>query len=150
MRKFLKIVCYLLFGCVTAVLITAVPTSEVMAESPEDLLIIGNNSITASDISHEEVRAIFLKKKGTLKGRKVVVINARDGSTLRAIFQSRVLRMTNEEEAAYWEELKVKKGLLKPTEISKTLKAVFSVKGSIGYCRRSQFKEGAAKILAVL
>lgn len=140
----------LISSILAAALAMTVSATTVEAESPDDLLIIANKSVKASKISAEELKAIFLKKKATFKGSKVIPINAREGSSLRKQFRQRVLNMGGGEEAAYWEELKVKKGESNPTEFGNTLKAVFSVKGSIGYCHRKNFKEGAANILAVL
>lgn len=141
---------FLLLAVMGGVLAALTSAAPVEAEGPDDLLIIANRNVKASKISPEEAKAIFLKKKATFKGRKVIPINARDGSSLRKAFRSRVLGMGGSEEKAYWEELKVKKGESSPTEFGNTLKAVFSVKGSIGYCKRKDFKDGAAKVLAVL
>ncbi len=120
------------------------------ADSPNDILIIANNSIAASSISADELKAIFLKKKGSFAGSKVVPINAKSGSALRKAFQQRVVEMDESLEANYWEQQKIKTGLTPPVEFAGTVKAVFSVKGSIGYCLRSEYREGVVKVLLVL
>jgi hypothetical protein len=131
------------------VTLTAVRSAP-RADSPNDILIIANNSISASSISADELKAIFLKKKGSFAGSKVVPINAKSGSALRKAFQSRVVEMDENLEANYWEQQKIKTGLTPPVEFAGTVKAVFSVKGSIGYCLRSEYREGVVKVLLVL
>jgi len=134
--------------CAFTVLGAALPVAE--AEAPDDILVIGNKALDARGISKEELKATFLKKKGTVGGSTVVPMNAPEGSSLRKEFRKAVLGMTAAEEQSYWEELKVKKAVSGPAEFGNTLKAVYSVKGGISYCRRSQYREGVAKILAVL
>jgi ABC-type phosphate transport system substrate-binding protein len=134
--------------CAVAVLTAAIPVAE--AEGPDDILVIGNKNVDSRGISKDELKAMFLKKKATVGGSKVIPLNAPEGSSLRKEFRKAVLGMTATEEQAYWEELKVKKAVSGPAEFGNTLKAVYSVKGGIGYCRRSQYKEGVVKILAVL
>ena len=118
--------------------------------SPNDILIIANNSVKADTISQGELRALFLKKKANVKGSKVVPINAKRKSTIRMAFQKRILRMTPDEESAYWESMKIRKGVTPTIEFRDTFKAVFSVRGGIGYCYRSQYKKGLVKILREL
>jgi hypothetical protein len=120
------------------------------AEGPNDIMIIANKSVKASKISADELKAIFLKKKESFAGSKVVPINAKTGSPLRKAFQRRVVDMDGNNEAGYWEEQKIKTGLTPPSEFAGTVKAVFSVKGSVGYCFRSEYREGVVKVLLVL
>ena len=63
---------------------------------------------------------------------------------------NKVLGMDAAKETAYWQEQKIKKGHTPPPELSNTQKAVFSLKGSVSYCYRKDFKKGAAKVLLVL
>ena len=120
------------------------------AEGPNDIMIIANKSVAASKISADELKAIFLRKKESFAGSKVVPINAKAGSPLRRAFQKRVVEMDGNNEASYWEQQKIKTGLTPPSEFAGTVKAVFSVKGSVGYCFRSEYKEGVVKVLLVL
>lgn len=117
----------------------------------DDILIVSNKSVDQKSISLAEVRSIFLKEKTRWKdGQKIIVLNAKRGSPLRKAFQDRLLSMEPEEEYAYWEEQKIRRQLSAPTEFANLLKAVFKLKGAIGYVYRHQYKEGVANVLMVL
>lgn len=118
--------------------------------SPDDLLIIANKSLSTNRISVSDLRALFLKKKSTVGGDRIVPINTKDNTAARKAFRMKVLGMSGPEEADYWEDQKIKAGVTEPASFSNSVKAVFKVKGGISYCYRKDFKEGAAKILAVL
>jgi hypothetical protein len=137
-------------ACALAAAVVSAELAAQRAQSPNDILIIANKSIRATKISADELKAIFLKKKESFAGGKVVPINSKAGSPLRKAFQKRVVEMDGNAEASYWEEQKIKAGLAPPAEFSGTLKAVFSVKGSIGYCHRSEYREGVVNVLLVL
>ncbi len=119
-----------------------------LAESPNDLLVIGNKSVSASSVDAAEIKAVFLKNKASIGGDTVFPLNAKPDSELRAAFRKRVLKMTDEKERGFWEEEKVKKGVEPPPEVPLTLKAVFSKSGGVSYVFRKDYKEGTAKILA--
>ena len=123
---------------------------ETTSGNPNDILIIANNSVSQDTISIDELSALFLKMRTTVGGTKFVPINAPKNAAIRLSFQKVVLGMTPAEENTYWEEMKIKKGLLPTVEFRETLKAVFSVKDSIGYCYRSEYKEGLVKVLRTL
>ncbi len=137
-----------LFSIVCVVVFTALPAR---AESPNDILIVANNSVNLDTISLDEVRAIFLKKRKSWRGGgKVVPINAKMGTSLRSDFAQKVLGMSPSSEKRFWEEQKVKRGRTAPPELKTPLKGVFSLKGSVSYVRRKNFKPGVAKILLVI
>jgi hypothetical protein len=127
---------------------TALSTSR--AESPNDILIIANKSVNAKSISVDDLMAIFLRKMESFGGGRVVPINAKPGTTTRKAFQTRVLGMDGTSESGYWEKQKIKSGLTPPVEFAETVRAVFHMKGSIGYCRRSEYREGVVNVLLVL
>ena len=137
-------------ACALAAAVFSAELTAQRAESPNDIMVIANKSIRATEISADELKAIFLKKKESFAGGKVVPINSKAGSPLRKAFQKRVVEMDGSAEASYWEEQKIKSGRTPPAEFSGTLKAVFSVKGSIGYCHRSEYREGVVNVLLVL
>jgi hypothetical protein len=121
------------------------------AESPNDILIIANKSAPVKKISLQEAKAFFLKEKRNWRGGgKAIPINAKVGSAIRKAFRNRVLSMDPASEAIYWQAEGIRKGVAKPAAISNTLKAVFSVKSSISYCFRKDYKEGLVKILLAL
>jgi hypothetical protein len=121
------------------------------AEGPEDILVIANKSVTDDYLKLEDLVSIFLKKRKSWRsGTKVVPINAKKGTAIREQFLNRLLDMTAEEEATYWEKQKITKGVEPPPEFSNNLKAVFHLKGGVTYVYRNEFPEGVAKILYVL
>jgi ABC-type phosphate transport system substrate-binding protein len=132
---------------IAALLLASLPTST-RAESPNDLLIIVNKSVSASNVDAAEVKAVFLKNKTSLSGDTVFPLNAKSDSDLRAAFRKQVLKMSEEKEKGFWEDEKVKKGVEPPPETAGTLKAVFSKSGGISYVFRKDYKDGTAKIVA--
>jgi ABC-type phosphate transport system substrate-binding protein len=121
------------------------------AESPDDILIVVNKSVTAGSTTVAELRNIFLKKKTSWRtGDQVVPVHATSGSKLRSAFQKRLLGMSATEEREYWKNAKIKHALMEPATFNDTLKAVFKLRGAVSYVFRSQYKEGVAKILLVL
>ena len=115
------------------------------------LVIIANKSAPVSSITAAEVKQIFLKQRTNWPGGgKIVVMNAKSGSPARQAFQSKVLGMNGSTEKAFWQEQKIKKGVTPPPEISNTQKGVFSLKMSISYCLKSQYKAGTGKVLLSL
>ncbi len=118
------------------------------ADSPSDLLIVGNKGLAADSSDASEIKAVFLKNKTSMAGDTVFPLNAKSDSDLRAAFRKRVLKMSEEKERGFWEDEKVKKGVEPPPEVPATLKAVFSKSGGVSYVFRKDFKEGTAKILA--
>ena len=141
----------LLVTTILAAVLILLPTGAANAESPSDILVIANNSVPVSKASLQEIRTMFLKQRQSWRGGgKVFPLNAKPGTNLRKEFQERVLGMNATSEQAFWQEQRIKKGLSAPSAFSNTLKAVFSVKGSIGYCYRKDYKAGLAKVLLVL
>ena len=132
---------------IAALLLASLPTST-RAESPNDLLIVVNKSVSASNVDVAEVKAVFLKNKTSLSGDTVFPLNAKSDSDLRAAFRKLVLKMSEEKEMGFWEDEKVKKGVEPPPETAGTLKAVFSKSGGISYVFRKDYKDGTAKIVA--
>jgi len=123
-------------------------TSFARAESPNDLLIVVNKSVSASNVDAAEVKSIFLKNKTSLSGDTVFPLNAKSDSDLRAAFRKQVLKLSEEKEKGFWEDEKVKKGVEPAPETAGTLKAVFSKSGGISYVFRKDYKDGTAKIVA--
>ncbi|MDJ0764103.1 MAG: hypothetical protein QNJ97_14065 [Myxococcota bacterium] len=138
----------LLAGLATALLLQA---PKIRAEDPSDILIIANQSASASQISPDVLRDIFLKKRTAWpSGGKVTPVNASPGSDLRKAFRDHILKMTTNEEQQYWQDLKIRKGAAEPPVFSQPLRAVFHLKGSVSYVFRSQYKEGVVKVLLVI
>ena len=122
-----------------------------VADNPSDILIIVNKGVSENKVDPELIRHLFLKiKTRWKKGTKVVPIHAKDGTQLRKEFLARLLKMTPDVEKAYWRDQKIKVGLSKPPEFGNVQKAVFKLKGAIGYIYRSQYLEGVVKVVLVV
>ena len=125
-------------------------TVPISAESPEDILVIANKSLTAKSISESEIRDVFLKKKESWHtGLPAIPVHAKN-ATLRNDFCQRLLKMNRSEETRYWQQYQIKTGKSQPGSFGNTLKAVYSLKGAVSYIYRSQYREGAANVLLVL
>lgn len=125
--------------------------STAHAERPDDILVVANNSLKADSVSTAELKAIYLKERTRWKtGGRAIPIHAKEGTALRRAFLQRLLRMEESRERAYWQEQKIKKGTLPPAAFSSSLRAVFQIKGSVAYVFRSDYKQGVAKVVAVL
>jgi hypothetical protein len=138
---------YLLYAFI-AFTIPAI-SNNVQAES-DPVYIIANKSFKLSSISKSDLQRIFKKEKSRISGIRVIPINAKSDTKLRTSFLQKALNMTPSDEITYWEKQKVTKGIQPPSELSNTVKAVFSIKNGISYCFKSQYKSSAAKILLVL
>ncbi|MDJ0764100.1 MAG: hypothetical protein QNJ97_14050 [Myxococcota bacterium] len=139
----------LLLAGIAALIFLHAPKAR--AEDPNDILIIANQSASASQVSPDVLRDIFLKKRTAWpSGGKVTPVNASPGSELRNGFRKQILKMTADEERQYWQDLKIRKGAAEPPVFSQPLRAVFHLKGSVSYVFRSQYKEGVVKVLLVI
>ncbi|MCP4677428.1 MAG: hypothetical protein GY854_18315 [Deltaproteobacteria bacterium] len=121
------------------------------ADSPNDILVVVNNSVPVENIPADRVRNFFLKKAQRFKGgMKVFPVNAREGTDIRKEFRKRLLDMTANEETRYWQDQKIKGGITPPPELGNTQKAVFKIKGAVSYVFRSEYKEKTSKVVLVL
>lgn len=138
--------------CVVALagLLTVAP-GPTAADSPQDILVVVNNSLPLDQVSVDDLRDLFLKRRlNWQQGGKAVPIHAPEGSSLRKHFVKRLMGMSVADELTYWQERKIKAGVTPPAEFGNTLKAVFKLKGAVSYVYRSEYKDGVAKVLLVL
>jgi len=135
----------------SSVLVFSVLEQRASAEHPEDILVVANKTVPVDTITLPDLKQIFLKQRRQWAGsRKVVPINVKANDELRHRFRQALLKITKAEEDNYWEDQKIRNGLKEPPVFSNVLKAVFHLKGSIGYVYRKDFKEGVVKILTVI
>ena len=122
------------------------------AESPFDILVITNKNVDSKNtIDLSMLKAIFIKDVWFWGvGGKVNALNAPSGSALRESFRKRVLQWTRAEETEYWQDQQVSRGVVRPPEFRQTLRAVFAIKGSIGYVFRKDFHENVARVVLVI
>ena len=126
-------------------------SSGVTANSADDILIVAHKSVSTNSITTDELKNIFLKKKGSWEGgQKAVPIHAKSDSALRRAFDQKVLKMTVNEEQSFWADEKIRRGKKPPSEFSNTLRAIFSIRGSVSYVYRNRYKQGVGKVLLVI
>jgi len=140
---------YIFLTLLLATMLLSLPAAS--ADSPNDILVVANKTVKVDAVSVAELKAIFLKKKVRWKtGLKAVPINAKDGTELKKEFLKRVFDMDQDLERSYWQDQKIRTGLVPPVTFRQLLKAVFNIRGSVSYVFRSQYREGVVKILLVL
>lgn len=132
-------------------IIAMTPALHVLADDPQDILIVANTKVPLDKIGLDDIRNIFLKKqtRWTMNVKAVPVFHGAN-ETLHQHFVERVLEMDNFEEEAYWAKLKIMTGQPPPPKFRNPLRAVFRLNGAVGYVYRSEYREGVAKILLVL
>lgn len=121
-------------------------------ETPEDILVVVNKGVALDAIQTDDLRNIFLLKKKLYDtaGKKLTPINASEGTDLREAWREAVLGMSKGKEKMYWKKAQMKSGLRPPKGFSNPLQVVFQIKNSVGYVKRADYKEGVAKIVAVI
>ncbi len=121
------------------------------ADKPNDILVVVNLSVKIKELTVEDARDYFLKKKYSWPGgKKAIAVNAKANKLLRTDFREKVLNMTTGDEIRYWQQRQIKFAETHPPEFSNTLKAVFKLKGAISYVYRSDYKEKVSKIVLVI
>ncbi len=141
---------HLILGLTTATILALSP-GHARADNPNDILIVANKGVSADSITIPELKAFYLKQKTRWKGGgRVVAVNAKEGNPLRAAFQKTLLGMSAAKEKSYWQDQKIRTGLTAPPEFGNLLKATFSLRGSVSYVFRKDYREGVVKILLVL
>ncbi len=137
-----------LFSSVLAFTVLERPAA---ADNPEDIFVVANRGVPVNAITLADLKQIFLKQRRQWSGSlKVVPVNSKRNDELRNRFRQALLKITKAEEDNYWEDQKIRNGMKEPPVFSNVLKAVFHLKGSIGYVYRKDYKEGVVKILAVI
>jgi hypothetical protein len=140
----------MLFFVIASVAVLVAPNPSA-ADSPDDIIVFVNISITESKINIDDLKNYFLKRKTRWKkGGKVIPVNAKAGTALRKDFLDRALGMTSEAEESYWNERRIQIGVSNPPEFSNIQKAVFKIRGAIGYVYRSEYKKGVTKVVLVI
>jgi hypothetical protein len=103
------------------------------------------------DLSAEDVRQIFLRKKTSWSsGQRIVCVDALADTATSDAFRKKVLRMSSDELKRYWEEQQLKGELAHIPAFSDTVRAVFMLNGSIGYALRKDLKTDAVRVVLTL
>lgn len=128
-------------------------SSPSAAEAPKanGLVVFVNAEVPEQSLTVEDVRQIFLRQKITWSdGRRIACIDATFDSQAREAFRARVLKMSQDQEKRYWEEQHIKGEAPAPPTFSDTVRAVFMLKGGIGYALRKDIKGRTVKIVLEL
>ena len=126
-------------------------TAPTQSGAPDDLVIIVNKTVNVDHISVEEIKQIFLKKKGYWPdGEHIVCIHPPESSKARHRFRDVVLGMSQEAEKTYWRTQQIRNQVAPPANISNTPKAVFRLKNAVSYALRKDVPKGVAKIVLSL
>ena len=117
------------------------------------IAVIANKNFPVSDLSKNEIKKIFLKKKIFIKGKKVIPVNLKNKSKIRQLFQKHILKMDNEEYNLYWNE-KYFNGIKPPVVMlsqEAVIKFVKNVDNALGYVELRKVKETKdIKILKII
>lgn len=73
-----------------------------LVANAETLVVATNPKLGIDRLSVETITALYLDKRHTLKGYRVVLLNLAFDSALRAIFEKEVLRKSRQELERYW------------------------------------------------
>lgn len=141
-RRIKRLIRLVLSAVVALIGIIAAPSSISAGGSnnPDDLIIIVNKSVKVDRLSLDEVRNYFLMTKVSWPGgEKAIVLNTKDAK-LRETFRRKVLSMNAAEEKRFWQDQMIRSGRQEPPQFGNILKAVFSLKGAIGYIYRKDLK----------
>jgi ABC-type phosphate transport system substrate-binding protein len=116
----------------------------------EDLIVIGNPSISVDNLNVEELADFYLLKVTIWPdGKRVIPVNREAASPLRAVFSNTVLHQSPQTLVTYWNEMHFKGKM--PPLIQESDEAVLAfvqkVPGAIGYINASLALQNV-KILA--
>jgi len=121
------------------------------AESPNDILVIANQTCPDDTITIDRAKAIFMKRRTIWSNnQKLIALNAKEGTALRDAFRTAAIKMNAIQEKTHWQNQKVRHGITPPPEFTKLQKAVFKIKGAVSYVFRKDFIKGVSKVLLVI
>jgi len=130
---------------IVGIIVAPTLTSAGGSNNPNDLIIVVNKSAKVDRLSIDDVRNYFLMTKTAWPGgEKAVVLNSRD-EKLRETFRTKVLSMTADEEKRFWQDQMIRTGRQAPPEFGNVSKAVYSLKGAIGYIYRKDLNSNVVK-----
>lgn len=129
----------------------AVIAAPAPARAEQPIAIVVDRDNPRSDIGLEELRSLFLAKRGEWPdGTRAVPVDLESGS-LRRAFCAIVLRMSEAEYGRYWIDQRVRGAGAGPRSLSSpglVTRFVARVRGAVGYVPWSRV-DGSVKILTV-
>lgn len=116
-----------------------------------DIVVVTGKNTPLSSLSKKEVIDIFLKKRVSLNGVKIVAVNLPASHSLRGLFEKSLLKMESDELADYWTERHYN-GVTPPIvqQSGDGAKAFLKhVDGSISYIEREKIDSDLKILLSV-
>jgi hypothetical protein len=133
-------------------LLGALSTPRTGRADAQVIAIVVDRDNPASDIGLEELRSLFLGRRGEWPdGTRAVPIDLEPGAPPRRAFCSTVLRMSEDQYERYWVDQRVRGAGAGPRALSSpglVLRLVARVRGAVGYVPLSRV-DGTVKVLAV-
>lgn len=131
-----------------ATLLTVVALGPGSLAFAEKVIVVhGSNS---NDLSEKDIARIFLgKDKSYPNGERAMPVDQKNGSAIRSIFVSTVLKKTDQQVQAYWAKLRFTGKGKPPKELSGSAAVkdfVTENPGSIGYID-SKDVDGSVKVI---
>jgi ABC-type phosphate transport system substrate-binding protein len=128
------------------------PTWRAQAKKPRLIAVIVNKKNPVQKLSRQQIRDIFLKRRRSWEsGRTIVPINNALQSALRKAFLRHVLKMSPQEEGAYWVKQSVTGQSTPPRRVGTSVLAkrlVGSLAGAISYVELSKVDD-SVRIIAI-
>jgi len=117
--------------------------------TPQELVVVANNSFSDENISVETIRSIFLDKRRFIEKKKVLVMNLEVHHPLRLCFEKKVLEKSERSLERYWRKAYYLGK--RPPKVIKSVPTLFSyldnVAPSIGYSDANESIGKKVKIL---
>jgi hypothetical protein len=137
---------------VAGALLAALSMPGAAQAQPQVIAIVVDRDNPRSDIGVEELRGLFLGKRGEWPdGTRAVPIDMEPGASPRRAFCSTVLRMSEAEYERYWVDQRVRGAGAGPRSVSSpglVVRLVARVRGAVGYVPLSRV-DGTVKVLTV-
>ena len=133
-------------------LLGALSMPEPARAEAQVIAIVVDRDNPRSDIGVEELRGLFLGKRGEWPdGTRAVPIDLESGASPRRVFCPTVLRMSEVEFERYWVDQRVRGAGTGPRSVSSpglVVRLVARVRGAVGYVPLSRV-DGSVKVLTV-
>lgn len=144
--------CVLLTLCGLLLAVLAGSPSDTVRANGPSFVVIAHPSLQFSEMRANELKNIFLRRAGTLRGNDLVPLNYPKNLPLRLNFDQVVLQMSPEEVGRYWVDFRIRGGGHPPRTISTPelmVRVVAELRNSIGYVPASLANSPHVKIVLV-
>lgn len=122
-----------------------------VSQPPLKLAVVMNSALSETQLSIDDLRAIFLRRKLVWSGgQHIVPINQPNNSPVRVAFDRAVLGFTPEQVARFWIDTRIRSGMQAPRTVAGDALIANVVKllpGCISYVAADQVS-GAVRVVA--